>query len=390
MQLDDNGDEITSTVNIYELGDSYYDEKLKAYSIADEYVITEDDLPAFGIAFRGLRGVLDTPSSATLPTGTNLNKLEYLCLRYLLLLIDIGWNDLDNLMQEDYGEEEEDTEDIISTVEKPPFKGTPAYTRIYRMLRTFQIGENALGTPQSDFIKSILGLYFNPPTADETFNVNVVASIPSSLQALRSSVLAKLASVDAATLAERTAARAQQTRLNTLSDTATQDTQLTDTIVARLVTPLALTTTTAAAAAAQGQTSDAESLGNVIRGALSSLILANVNDPDTPPTTITRQQIVNLPGLTPSIQSAVEIWIREHRPQSIWSQIPDIKQSIAMYITGLRAPSSLTGGGSLQSADDISSNAGGSSSSIPSGGRRGLYARLRKRSGSGSPPGLRE
>jgi hypothetical protein len=105
-----------------------------------------------------------------------------------------------------------------------------------------------------------------------------------------------------------------------------------------------------------------------------------------------------------------------------WSGVPTVFGSILIVVTSAPAPafglgasssapsvpsaspfsSSLTSsssapssgmdfnGGSLQSADDISSNAGGSSSSVPSGGRRGLYARLRKRSGSGSPPGLRE
>jgi hypothetical protein len=50
----------------------------------------------------------------------------------------------------------------------------------------------------------------------------------------------------------------------------------------------------------------------------------------------------------------------------------------------------LIGSSRLQSAGDILSNDESSSSSVSSGGRRELYAGLRKRSGSGSPPGVRE
>jgi hypothetical protein len=84
-----------------------------------------------------------------------------------------------------------------------------------------------------------------------------------------------------------------------------------------------------------------------------------------------------------------------------WSGIPTAFNQALMTVNPLpaqgapSAPSSnamdfSANGGGLETSEQATSNAGGSSSSVPSGGRRGLYARLRKRSGSGSPPGLRE
>lgn len=55
----------------------------------------------------------------------------------------------------------------------------------------------------------------------------------------------------------------------------------------------------------------------------------------------------------------------------------------------ITTPASQQGSSRLESGDDVDSNAK-SSGSVPSGGRRGLYAGLRKRSGSSSPPGVRE
>jgi hypothetical protein len=75
--------------------------------------------------------------------------------------------------------------------------------------------------------------------------------------------------------------------------------------------------------------------------------------------------------------------------------IDETQSNIPITTTTVSNEMSISGGdelrgGSLQSASDILSNDESSSSSVSSGGRRELYAGLRKRSGSGSPPGVRE
>ena len=82
-----NVEENTSTVNFYKIGDTYYDEKMKPYTVSDEYIITEDDLSTFDMLFIGLN---PTPS----------NELSYVCLKYLLLKLDLLSQEFENLQYE--------------------------------------------------------------------------------------------------------------------------------------------------------------------------------------------------------------------------------------------------------------------------------------------------
>jgi hypothetical protein len=77
--------ESTSTVNLYKQGSSYVDEKLNAYTVADEFIVTKDDLKVIELIFRHLK-----------PTP----KTKYVCLKYLLLVCDIQLNLLYNFKGE--------------------------------------------------------------------------------------------------------------------------------------------------------------------------------------------------------------------------------------------------------------------------------------------------
>jgi hypothetical protein len=77
--------ESTSTVNLYKRGSSYVDEKLNAYTVADEFIVTKDDLKVIELIFRDLKS---TP------------KTKYICLKYLLLVCDIQLNLLYNFKGE--------------------------------------------------------------------------------------------------------------------------------------------------------------------------------------------------------------------------------------------------------------------------------------------------
>ena len=69
--------ESTSTVNLYKQGSSFVDEKLNAYTVADEFIVTKDDLKVIESIFKDPR---QTPNT------------KYICRKYLLLVCDIQLN----------------------------------------------------------------------------------------------------------------------------------------------------------------------------------------------------------------------------------------------------------------------------------------------------------
>jgi len=77
--------ESTSTVNLYKQGSSFIDEKLNAYTVADEFIVTKDDLKVIESIFKDPR---QTPNT------------KYICRKYLLLVCDIQLNLLYNFKGE--------------------------------------------------------------------------------------------------------------------------------------------------------------------------------------------------------------------------------------------------------------------------------------------------
>jgi hypothetical protein len=85
--------EVTSTKNIYRLGDTFFDEKLRQYTVADEYIVTEDDLPTFRVA-----------QQVRSPEGTDTpNAGVYIDLKYRLLQHDHIINALEKIDAESEG-----------------------------------------------------------------------------------------------------------------------------------------------------------------------------------------------------------------------------------------------------------------------------------------------
>ena len=74
-------EEFTSTVNVYKQGSQYIDEKLNAYTVSDEYIVTEDDLKVIESFIHNQE-------------GANQEKALYIRNKYLLLLCDIQLNKL--------------------------------------------------------------------------------------------------------------------------------------------------------------------------------------------------------------------------------------------------------------------------------------------------------
>ena len=83
--LPNNSQEFTSTVNVYKQGSQYIDEKLNAYTVSDEYIVTEDDLQVIDSFFER-------------PEGVDQSKALYVSTKYLLLVCDIQLNELFTLM----------------------------------------------------------------------------------------------------------------------------------------------------------------------------------------------------------------------------------------------------------------------------------------------------
>ena len=69
--------EVTSTPNTYVQGDDYVDDKLRAYTVVDEYIVTTEDGPTFDEFFK-----YDAPKL------TSPVQVEYICKRYMLLQFD--------------------------------------------------------------------------------------------------------------------------------------------------------------------------------------------------------------------------------------------------------------------------------------------------------------
>lgn len=85
--LPNDSQEFTSTVNVYKQGSQYIDEKLNAYTVSDEYIVTEDDLQVIDSFFER-------------PEGNDESKALYVSTKYLLLVCDIQLNEFFALMEQ--------------------------------------------------------------------------------------------------------------------------------------------------------------------------------------------------------------------------------------------------------------------------------------------------
>jgi hypothetical protein len=154
-------EEQTSTVNFYKIGDVYYDEKMKPYTVSDEYIITEDDLSTFRLLFNGL--VAPVP-----PT----DEVKYVFLKYLLLRLDILSQEFENLQYE-YQED-------VSVFEP----GTIQYNKLGDIRNTALL----LGTLTGErLLPTTMYLYLNtiPPAAAPVVGETIIQSIGPAISAAR-------------------------------------------------------------------------------------------------------------------------------------------------------------------------------------------------------------
>ena len=397
--------EATSTINVYKIGDSYYDESLKAYTVVDECVVTEDDLPVFEKLFQTIR---NAP-----PSGAGNVTAVYLLVRYLLLRIDLALNDIGVIRQEN-----------LPVVDTPGSSddrypdGSVATTRIAMLTHLRMLIAKAISTlsplDANTFFKlsQAVSIVHTTTLDGDTPVISSLDRLERELQRhakVLGDVIAALSVNKSDT--ERAETAMHEKRLKSIVDAGIQDTQITETLAQKFYADLALNEVTVV------------SFGDAIRAAISKTILVNV-DPEPPEkeTPITIKEILEFPGFITSIQNAVAEWIEDNKGVSYRTKIPAIQAYTKTYIDGIQlridsmsfmpiAVNSITpaqlaasfmkpapvvsppadddpelGGGSrLQLAGDVESNA-----DIPRTGsaRRGLYARLQQRAGEGTPPSV--
>jgi len=85
-------EELTSTLNIYRPGSIYVDEKLEAYTVSDDCIVTNDDFHVF-------ESIFDATPVGT-PPPTTAPQLAYICLKYLILACDLQQIRFDRLVSE--------------------------------------------------------------------------------------------------------------------------------------------------------------------------------------------------------------------------------------------------------------------------------------------------
>ena len=409
------GAEVTSTINIHRIGAFYYDEALHPYTVADEYIITKDDLPVFGIVFDGLLERLHEGGDGP------LRNLGYICNRYLLLLLDIAWNDLDGMSQDaaesggdgvavpteetlvkDSGPFEKDLEENSGLFKK----GTPTRTRINQIIDMVTRVERILAAPDIlTFVNGTVGVYLTPPTGEEEV---AAADITSRILTCRNQLLATIE-----TYADNGKRETERTGTATLEANTATNYRLVKGIgnvtYARYVEPI----TQEVLGKLWLLTEDdirtfAPGLGGVIYSTIVSTVahIAGAAQQDI----IDEKYVLgSFPkDFVDDMVAAIEEWgLATVPPKNAaeWSRFDVMLYAVRTRINFIQneekrellaAPAApggesmdddaeLGGGSRLQTADTVPSNAGGTRTDSS---RRGLYARLRQRAGEGTPPGV--
>jgi hypothetical protein len=396
--LGDRDSEVTSTSNIYKLGATYYDEALNAYTVADEFIVTKDDLVVFERVFEGLdlRGM----------DGATSTKLKYICNRYLLLLLDNAWNDLDGMVQE-YAESQ-DTDETGKAVDPGILEvGSTTRTRVNQIVQTVaRINAVLAAKTAGDFIKGTLDLYSTPPLG-ETQPINSIGTVKerlnpviASLSMPRTMLSMNIKTLYPAPAAERTETVAFEQVASTVLNTIKYGV-FREQIAQRIAYSLGITKNDVT------NQEEAAELGAMIENYISDATLGGYilgryegEDEADYVTGIVPRAIAD------AAVAAVQDWVAFRRPLGLRG-IDGILANVRTYAKqttldllrprpaappvaaapgqwGAPAFARRYGGG-LEGGDETISNAGGSSSG---GVRRKLYAGLRKRGGSGTPPSV--
>ena len=376
--LPESADEVTSTVNIYKLGDTYYDSSLMGYTVADEYIITKADLPAFTRAFSNL---VEDPEALVgglppLPEDVNVKAfLQYLCIRYLLLQVDLALNELNRL--------EEDTTSLLPAGEEAAEEvdgrlkpGTPIYSQHARLEAIGASINLALSKPTEDeFIRDTLSIFSNPPSSGGEAT-QALDSLREGFNNLRETIMSNIAAIEAPG-EERAETAARETTLGDVVQTIIQDVRIVDPLVVRLGVTVP---------------QQAKTLGDAFRATIAGLVVER-EDPESP-VVITTDQLVAIPGLTEALQAtARSVTGNDNGKAIIETHIRSVQMGTdlapAPRLAAVGPPPGV--GGGLEGSNNTDSNVGlPSSSGVLPGGRRGLYAGLRKRSGAGGSSGVRE
>jgi hypothetical protein len=318
--------ESTSTINLYKQGSSYVDEKLNAYTVADEYIVTKDDLKVIQSLFKDLK-----------PTP----KTKYVCLKYLLLVCDIQLNLLYNFTGELKPLETGDEAGILED-------GTIQREKIVRFMNVSLQLEEAM---KKDPIAGAMDVFKNVTVS--TREAEGTREIKQRLDTIRDSLTQSF------TLnAEEQPVTLQLERIafDKYEETKLHAGRYREEIVQRLLGPLTII-----------NKQERLELGNAIENALQGRILDVVNSNEEEGYIATKVA-EDAEFIAKKAAQAVARWASVRRPKK---NVDSILQSVRTYATEIRT-NELTLKRSLEPEEDAGPP---SAKRTRMGGRRPLYSR---------------
>jgi hypothetical protein len=438
-------EEVTSTVNIYRVGSMYVDASLKGYTVVNEYIITEDDLPVFDKVFS-----IGTDRLSAITDATAMQALVNLCNRYILLRLDMAMNDLDQLVEDmlpsyealltpdaltkRLEKEQIEMSDASRTIENVKADviqelideaiarqrvGTPGYARRKFLEAVAGITTPTAATSATSPVRTAYALYSYIPGYEEEeaavleeeedgaaasessapliSAAEAAATRPPTIEDIRVAAIGELETVweglkkskDTLYIAissETPPASVEAERTETVAreqqlSRIVQDAGIVEPIVQKMLPDLGITYQIDPKRYSPLDAKFIVGIGAAIRNAILTTFLEQ-GDPEQ--TRITTKDIVNFhpeTAMATAIGGAVENYITKNKPAKA-GKIETIKTGISRYFIGIRSDLLGVRGGSLEGGDGTESNAGLSSSGgVLPGGRRRLYEGLRKRSG---------
>lgn len=346
--------ELTSTINIYTPGSVYVDEKLEAYSVSDDCIVTDGDSHVFDDMFDA------APEGTPVPAGP---IPPYVCLKYLLLVRDYQQTKFDRLVST--------SDDQLDPETKRFVKGSVADQAFHELAS--RLDQLAAVTAQNVW-PTTLSVYHTRPLAQFP---GTIADLQTRLQAVRASLLSLFYSFKfpmVASASEASETTAIERRLTTLpQDVGAQvssqkgyySAAIAQYLLAKGIPPTQLS-----------------GVGAVIEQTLSEplfLTIATSDQAQDPKTLI----LASADQIADILATKVGAWVQANRPELNIAEIQQVVRNVAKTIrsgaTPLSPPprrtqSRLQGG--LQERRPLYSNArlSGSDSS-----RSDRNARLRRR-----------
>lgn len=355
--LDPTDTEVTSTINIYKIGDSYIDQGLNQFTVADEYIVTYDEFQLFNQFF-------EKPEPGTEPDA-DLRVVTYIALRSLLLEHDSIFNALEKLRTDLPAS----MSIILGTVEHTALE--ELFNRINQLQVVLQQGVHpialavAIRKPDSHIFVPLPTQRVDPSDPGAFLADAALAQFTEGLRAIRTRLIQLIQTIAPSNAGESAETLRQEQAIEQAIEQAN-----------RIIPDGVIQAAAGAVLTAYGYrprtTTDypeLAELASVLRRAYLEVIPVNTVDPESP--TLSPDIILQYPGIVDAFKQRIAGWLKSKGHQVNDYILSNIGVSLGLYMNQLR-----TNRGGFQGRRGLYSNAG----TLSSGGSRpGLYAGLRKR-----------